>query len=68
LILSNWHTKGNYYALNNDYKNAIKYFKKAIEESPNDKIAYMNLATIYFNQGNTSKGMKYHKKANSLIK
>ena len=67
LILSNWHTKGNYYALNNDFKNAIKYFKKAIEDSPNDKIAYMNLATIYFNQGNTSKGMKYHKKANSLI-
>ena len=67
LILSNWHTKGNYYALNNDFKNAIKYFKKAIEDSPNDKIAYMNLATIYFNQGNTSKGMKYHKKANSLV-
>ncbi len=66
LILSNWHIKGNYYALNNDYKNAIKYFKKAIEESPDDKIAYMNLATIYFNQGNTSKGMRYHKKASKI--
>ena len=68
LILSNWHIKGNYYALNNDYKNAIKYFKKAIEESPNDRIAYMNLATIYFNQGNTSKGMRYHKKASKMVK
>jgi len=56
-----------HYLINND--SAIIYFKKAIDlapQSPNNSVAYMNIAVIYQTAGNTDEALSYFQKAEEI--
>jgi len=54
-----------YYGLK-DYKNAIKYYEKAIEIDPEHRSAYRNIGNAYYSIHNNEKYLENFKKAARL--
>jgi tetratricopeptide (TPR) repeat protein len=57
-----------------DYKNSIKFLKKAMETDPDYETAYYNIALVYVRTGRFSKALEYvdrllakHKKSSDLL-
>lgn len=47
----------------NDNRNALKYYKKALEYSKNKEIEYTLIGTIYYNKDHLEKAIEYYNKA-----
>lgn len=48
---------------NGDNKNAIKYYKRALEFSNNKEIEYTLIGTVYYNENDLENAIEYYNKA-----
>ncbi len=54
------------YGMGNDHRNAVKFFEQAVEQRPNDAMAYMNLANACQNFGDDERARIQFQKAIEL--